>query len=67
MDIVVKSAAPRADFGGLRAKVAVKFQRYNKYRETLAELDALTDRELADIGISRHQIRGIARQAAAAI
>lgn len=34
------------------------------YSKTVTELDGMTDRDLADINISRHQIRDIARQAA---
>ena len=41
-----------------------RFQRYRTYRQTLEELEALSDRELADLSISRSQIRGIAYRAA---
>ena len=34
------------------------------YRRTVNELAVLTDRELADLGIARGEIRAIARQAA---
>ncbi len=34
------------------------------YVRTLTELDGMSDRDLADINISRHQIRDIAREAA---
>lgn len=37
---------------------------YRKYRRVYKELDALSDRELADIGVSRHDIGEIARKAA---
>lgn len=37
---------------------------YRKFRKAYEELDALSDRELADIGVSRHDIREIAREAA---
>ena len=33
------------------------------YRATLAELQDLTDRELRDLGMSRHELRRIAREA----
>jgi uncharacterized protein YjiS (DUF1127 family) len=46
---------------GIRAAV----QRNRIYRDTLAELESLNDRELADIGLSRVQIRDIAREHAA--
>lgn len=47
-------------FNGLRARRA----QYAVYRETLRELEALSDRELIDLGITRGEIRGIAYQAA---
>jgi uncharacterized protein YjiS (DUF1127 family) len=50
----------RASFDELRAEAA----RRRVFRETVAELDALTDRDLDDLDISRLQIRDIAREAA---
>ncbi|QIG66040.1 hypothetical protein phiOC_p398 [Ochrobactrum phage vB_OspM_OC] len=38
-----------------------RIRRYKKYRRTVQELERLTDRELSDIGISRYDIRDIAR------
>jgi len=38
------------------------FSRYKKYRQTVRELSAMTDRELGDIGISRYDIKRIAKQ-----
>ncbi len=43
-----------------------KIRAYARYRETVAELSRLTDRELDDLGISRFQIESIARQTATA-
>jgi uncharacterized protein YjiS (DUF1127 family) len=40
-------------------------RRHRVYLKTVAELEALNDRELADIGISRLNVRDIARDAAA--
>lgn len=37
-------------------------KRYRKYRKTVSELERLTDRDLSDLGISRCDIRHIARQ-----
>ena len=34
---------------------------YRTYRRTLAELESLSNRELRDLGVSRHSIRQIAR------
>jgi uncharacterized protein YjiS (DUF1127 family) len=38
---------------------------YRRYRETIRELSALSDRELADLGFSRFEIRDVARRRAA--
>lgn len=36
----------------------------NVYRQTVRELSSLSDRGLADLGLSRSMIKGVARQAA---
>ena len=46
--------------GGLTQRMA----RYRTYRQTLDELESLSDRELADLNIARVNIRGIAYRAA---
>mgnify|MGYP003406077698 CR=1 len=38
-----------------------KFINYRRYKETRNELHRLTDRDLADLGISRYDINHIAR------
>jgi uncharacterized protein YjiS (DUF1127 family) len=38
------------------------FSKWKKQRQTIRELERLTNRELADLGISRCDIREIARQ-----
>ena len=43
-----------------------KIRTFLKYRETVRELSRLSDRELADVGISRFQIQGVARGSYAA-
>lgn len=43
--------------------IARKFSNWRKYRETLTELDRMTDRELHDLGIGRSDIRRVARTA----
>ncbi len=45
------------------AQVRRAWTQYLDYQATLAEMRALTDRELADIGISRLVIRDIAHHA----
>ena len=37
---------------------------WKRYSRTVTELESLSNRELADLGIMRSDIRGIARQAA---
>jgi uncharacterized protein YjiS (DUF1127 family) len=39
------------------------FRRWRKYNETVKELSALTRRELNDLGITREDIRQVARTA----
>jgi uncharacterized protein YjiS (DUF1127 family) len=38
-----------------------KIRNYLQYRETVAELSRLTDRELDDLGISRYDIESVSR------
>lgn len=47
-------------FGGLTKRI----RRYRTYRQTLEELEALSDRELDDLNISRSMMRAIAYRAA---
>ncbi|MFG1344663.1 DUF1127 domain-containing protein [Xanthobacter autotrophicus DSM 431] len=42
------------------------FRRWQVYNRTVAELSELDDRSLADINVSRSEIRVVARHAAAA-
>ncbi len=44
--------------------LAQSFARYRKYRDTLNELEHLSERELDDLGLHRSNVRQIARQAA---
>ena len=41
--------------------VLTRLRAYLRYRDTVQQLSCLSDRELADLGISRYEIRGIAR------
>lgn len=43
--------------------IARKLSNWRKYRETVTELDRMTDRELHDLGIGRSDIRRVARTA----
>ncbi|MGW9231021.1 DUF1127 domain-containing protein [Pseudorhizobium sp. NPDC055634] len=43
--------------------IARKLNNWRKYRETVSELDRMSDRELNDLGIGRSDIRRVARNA----
>jgi uncharacterized protein YjiS (DUF1127 family) len=42
--------------------LAQSYKNWRTYRNTLAELDRLSNRDLADLGINRVDIRRVARQ-----
>jgi uncharacterized protein YjiS (DUF1127 family) len=48
----------------LKDGVVTALQQRRIYSQTVAELNALTDRELSDLGIARTTIREIAHEAA---
>jgi uncharacterized protein YjiS (DUF1127 family) len=48
----------------LKETITTAIQTRRVYTRTVAELNALTDRELSDLGISRLAITDIAREAA---
>lgn len=52
-------------FNALRDELAARINRSRVYRKTFNELNAMSDRELADIGLSRIQIADIAADTAA--
>lgn len=43
-----------------------RFARWRRERRTIEELNMLSDRDLADLGIGRSDIRSLAREASAA-
>ena len=47
-----------------RASISERMARARVYRNTVSELQGLSDRDLADLGISRASIRSIALEAA---
>ncbi|WP_377512931.1 DUF1127 domain-containing protein [Octadecabacter sp. R77987] len=51
-------------FANLRETLATRFANYRTYRATLNELSDLSDRELADLGLARANIKSVAYQAA---
>jgi uncharacterized protein YjiS (DUF1127 family) len=48
----------------MASKFVTTYRAWRKYRETFKELSQLSNRDLADVGISRSDIPSIARQAA---
>lgn len=58
------SGGPFARLLGLKDMVATAVRQRRVYLRTVTELNALTDRELADLGISRLGISEIAHEAA---
>lgn len=50
--------------GGFISGISARFAQYRTYQRTLDELQSLSDRELADLGISRLSLRSIAYRAA---
>ncbi len=53
-----------ARFAEIRAQFAEALEARRVYRRTLSELSELSGRDLADLGISRSEIRRIALEAA---
>lgn len=51
-------------FSGYVAQFKASLARRAVYNQTVRELVILSDRELADLGISRHDILAVAREAA---
>jgi len=51
-------------FADFRINLVERMTRAKLYRTTLTELNNLSDRDLADLGISRSAIKGIATNAA---
>ncbi|MEO0912051.1 MAG: DUF1127 domain-containing protein [Pseudomonadota bacterium] len=44
------------------ADLGTRYMKYRLYRETLAELGSLSDRELNDLGLARANLRSIATE-----
>ena len=68
----LSTSAPRAGgtdsdvslFGHLVQRIGGWFGEQRRYRQTMNELSALTDRELDDIGLSRSDIESVAQRCA---
>lgn len=50
-----------AEFRGF---VADRFAKYQVYRDTMGELNALSDRDLSDLGLTRGDVHRVAVEAA---
>lgn len=68
MAYVTGNRADRLSFaarlGEIKTQAAAEFAAWRVYRRTFNELQALNDRELADLGIPRSSIRRVALEAA---
>ena len=64
MDVFTQPRSGSRRHGGIINELTLRLQRYRTYRQTLEELESLSDRELADLNLSRSQLRGIAYRAA---
>ena len=51
------------DMGGWISRIRKAIADYKLYRQTMEELESLSDRELNDLGLSRAALRDVARQA----
>lgn len=58
------SQSRNSGFAGLVASLKARRARRKVYNETFRELSALSNRELADLGLGRSEIRRVALQAA---
>lgn len=63
-DIRVGGISIADRFAELRATLATRLDQRRVYNQTFSELNALTDRDLYDLGIARSSIRSIAYEAA---
>lgn len=48
----------------ITSMILARLAAWRRFRQTLRELEALNDRELADLGLGRRDIRTVALQAA---
>ena len=64
MSDTVSTGTKSGRIAALVGDVQTRFRQYRTYQNTLGELQTLTDRELADMGLHRSTLRSIAYQAA---
>lgn len=65
LDITHGNSGLADRFGVLVARARAAHARRALYRNTVRELNALGDRDLADLGLSRGMIESVAREAVA--
>ncbi len=63
MDQTLSGSSLWHSLSSLRATLAPRLVQRRAYRETVKELAALSDRDLADVGVYRADIRNVAWQA----
>ena len=63
-DMTISPVVRNGRFAALYRATADRITRYRMYRETLDELRALGDRELADLGLNRSMLRSLAYKTA---
>ena len=61
--ITLNAYAEHAEQPSLLARLRQSFADYRAYKATYEELNVLSDRELADLGLSRLDVRDVARGA----
>ena len=61
LSVLAAGAEQRNDTAA--ARVSRVWERFRTYRATLADLRSLTDRQLADVGLTRGKIKETARRA----
>jgi uncharacterized protein YjiS (DUF1127 family) len=63
--LVIRNAGSRfyGDTPMITSMILARLASWRRYRQTFRELEALNDRELADLGLGRRDIRTVARQA----
>lgn len=65
LDTFTRSTAGRQSrVARLVGDLTQRVERYKTYRRTLDDLEALSDRELVDLGLSRTMLRAVAYKAA---
>ncbi|MFV0333344.1 MAG: DUF1127 domain-containing protein [Tropicimonas sp.] len=64
MATTLNTVAPAAPLPAPFATLRARFQRYMLYRQSVAELSSLSDRALADLGLSRGMIKSVSHEAA---